>query len=257
MENQYNEVIASYTNPDGTKKEGWLKAPNGKPTNLSERQWVQVRTPAFKKWFGDWEKLYNKYILEGSVVASVHSADIPILDGKIINTALDWIRKHPIRTVKTRIGNVTVTNDGIKADFGHTRYPSKLYVLPAIKSILENGAYLNSMSDFYGKNINNHYFAAPVELDGERKLVFLRIREKEKGKSFYVHEVFIEEEVKKSETLDFILSKSGDRMQTVDPQQDKIKASDLYRSILNDALSVNPSQVSKLIDENGEPLMQI
>lgn len=33
----------------------WLKAPNGKPTNLNERQWVQVRTQAFKDWFGDWE----------------------------------------------------------------------------------------------------------------------------------------------------------------------------------------------------------
>ncbi|MBQ9693720.1 MAG: hypothetical protein IJV69_03085, partial [Kiritimatiellae bacterium] len=52
---EYNEVVARYTNADGTKKPGWLKAPNGKPTNLTERQWVQVRTPAFKQWFGDWE----------------------------------------------------------------------------------------------------------------------------------------------------------------------------------------------------------
>lgn len=44
-----------YTNADGTKKRGWMKAPNGKPTKLTERQWVQVRTPAFKEWFGDWE----------------------------------------------------------------------------------------------------------------------------------------------------------------------------------------------------------
>lgn len=34
----------------------YMKAPNGKPTNLNERQWAQVRTRAFKKWFGDWEK---------------------------------------------------------------------------------------------------------------------------------------------------------------------------------------------------------
>lgn len=33
----------------------WLKAPNGNDTNLTEQQWIQVRTPAFKQWFGDWE----------------------------------------------------------------------------------------------------------------------------------------------------------------------------------------------------------
>jgi ribosomal protein S18 acetylase RimI-like enzyme len=33
----------------------WLKAPNGKATNLNERQWLQVRTPSFLRWFGDWE----------------------------------------------------------------------------------------------------------------------------------------------------------------------------------------------------------
>ena len=46
MENIKQEAIA-----DGT----FMKAPNGKPTNLTERQWLQVRTKAFKRWFGDWE----------------------------------------------------------------------------------------------------------------------------------------------------------------------------------------------------------
>ncbi|MGI6521177.1 MAG: LPD23 domain-containing protein [Fermentimonas sp.] len=36
---------------DGT----FMKAPNGKDTNLNERQWLQVRTPEFKRFFGDWE----------------------------------------------------------------------------------------------------------------------------------------------------------------------------------------------------------
>jgi hypothetical protein len=31
-------------------------APNGKPSKLTEQQYQQVRTPAFKAWFGDWEK---------------------------------------------------------------------------------------------------------------------------------------------------------------------------------------------------------
>lgn len=32
-----------------------LLAPNGKPSNLNEQQWHLVRTPEFKRWFGDWE----------------------------------------------------------------------------------------------------------------------------------------------------------------------------------------------------------
>ena len=34
----------------------FMKAPNGKETNLTEDQWLSVRTEAFKNWFGDWEK---------------------------------------------------------------------------------------------------------------------------------------------------------------------------------------------------------
>ncbi len=33
----------------------FMKAPNGKDTNLTEDQWLSVRTEAFKSWFGDWE----------------------------------------------------------------------------------------------------------------------------------------------------------------------------------------------------------
>ena len=33
----------------------YMLAPNGKPSNLNELQWAQVRTKAFKEWFGDWE----------------------------------------------------------------------------------------------------------------------------------------------------------------------------------------------------------
>ena len=33
----------------------WMTAPNGAPSNLTEEQWLLVRTPSFKAWFGDWE----------------------------------------------------------------------------------------------------------------------------------------------------------------------------------------------------------
>lgn len=33
----------------------FMKAPNGENSKLTESQWLQVRTKAFKDWFGDWE----------------------------------------------------------------------------------------------------------------------------------------------------------------------------------------------------------
>ena len=53
------EAIRQQAIADGT----FMKAPNGKPTNLkNEQQWLQVRTKAFKEWFGDWEKIAPKNI---------------------------------------------------------------------------------------------------------------------------------------------------------------------------------------------------
>jgi hypothetical protein len=49
--------IIIYEYPDEKYANGGevLLAPNGKPSNLTPEQYRLVRTPAFKKWFGDWE----------------------------------------------------------------------------------------------------------------------------------------------------------------------------------------------------------
>ena len=74
--NNFNE--SEYSNEeqsiiDKAKKNGtFMKAPNGKPTNLTEKQWVQVRTKAFKDWFGEWEnpKQIERTITTGLEVSS-------------------------------------------------------------------------------------------------------------------------------------------------------------------------------------------
>lgn len=48
---QETDKIISDAKANGT----YMKAPNGKPTKLNELQWAQVRTEAFKKWFGPWD----------------------------------------------------------------------------------------------------------------------------------------------------------------------------------------------------------
>ena len=51
IQEQVADVRARYENTPH-----WMKSPNGETTRLTEDQWVAVRTPAFKDWFGDWEK---------------------------------------------------------------------------------------------------------------------------------------------------------------------------------------------------------
>lgn len=48
---EYSAIDAQYR---GTP--GFMKTPAGEKTKLTEHQWIQVRTPSFKKWFGDWEQ---------------------------------------------------------------------------------------------------------------------------------------------------------------------------------------------------------
>lgn len=58
-EEQYTPEMQSIKDKaiaDGT----FMKTSKGKPTNLNERQWLQVRTKAFKNWFGDWENNPSK-----------------------------------------------------------------------------------------------------------------------------------------------------------------------------------------------------
>lgn len=71
FESSITEQPVSQTKPVYTKEEqdilsraprnakGQLLAPNGNVSNLTEKQYAQVRTKAFKDWFGDWERVAN------------------------------------------------------------------------------------------------------------------------------------------------------------------------------------------------------
>ncbi len=47
--------VVDFTSPQTREQRTKRLAPNGKRSNLSDVQYDTVRTPAFKKWFGDWE----------------------------------------------------------------------------------------------------------------------------------------------------------------------------------------------------------
>ena len=86
------ETIRKKAVADGT----FMKAPNGKDTNLTEDQWLSVRTEAFKNWFGDWEKdpqNASKVVDENGEPRVVYHGtygDFTVFDKAMIGSATDY-----------------------------------------------------------------------------------------------------------------------------------------------------------------------
>nr|DAJ44477.1 MAG TPA: PolyVal ADP-Ribosyltransferase [Crassvirales sp.] len=59
-ENTYTKEEQDILSRAPRNANGQLLAPNGNVSNLTEKQYVQVRTKAFKDWFGDWENSPNE-----------------------------------------------------------------------------------------------------------------------------------------------------------------------------------------------------
>lgn len=85
------------------KEKGGKLAPNGKSSNLNPVQYKLVRTPEFKKWFGDWEKAYKTQDYTGvSMVVDENGEPLMVYHGTTKdfhvfditkgtkNTKVDW-----------------------------------------------------------------------------------------------------------------------------------------------------------------------
>jgi hypothetical protein len=88
---QIKEEVAAIEDLISPRKQ--LTAPNGKPSNLNEKQWNQVRTPEFKKWFGDWEndpKNASKVVDENGEPLVVYHGTDATFDAFIPGWAQGW-----------------------------------------------------------------------------------------------------------------------------------------------------------------------
>lgn len=202
----------------------------------------------------DEEKLFNqaKAILEGPPVARVSKKDVPIIDGKIIQSAVDWMKKNPQSDAQTLIGAIRISPDDIDVSFSHTHYPNKLAVLPKLSEILERAAYIGNARDWIRENADNHYFAAPVEIDGEPKIVFIRvISEAGVPSRLHVHEIFTEEEIEKVGAIYPSQLPLNRGMQPSPSVEARGSMSDLYRSLIKGVLDVKgdaPKGQEKITD---------
>ncbi len=245
---QYDDVVARFTNPDGTKKAGWLKAPNGKPTRLTEQQWVQVRTENFKRWFGDWEAADLQRFLEGPAVGTAagnefagSSRDAVALEMRAFFDSLGGVAANQF------LGDVQLThkgiNDTIRKGMGRLKYAA----FKLVPAIIENGRVVQVDANWKQRGYGTAVIAAPIAIGTIPHVAVVVIHRYQNGdQNFYLHEVSPLSVLKKGIAgLRSSLAEGGEGGSSRD-----------FSNILARPLfSVNPDSVSKVVDENGEPLV--
>lgn len=237
---------------DEAKANGtYLKAPNGKQSNLNERQWIQVRTKAFKDWFGDWEL--------AAKVVKIISANMEH-GFKNFAEARKWAKENLLGTyINPEIGEIVVSGKAIDkylsgkaVEQSHSRdaHLSALQVLP---KLIENSI-VGEIHEDRDKNSNikdivRLFGAMNIGNETSRvKITVKRYSDNNTPNKAYTYEVT------EIEPLDGHWTTHAQNADFVPTSNDSITGAKLLKGIEN-SKGLPILNYSKIVDENGEPMI--
>ena len=240
---QKAEVKAKWTNPDGSMKKGYMLAPNGKPTNLSEDQWLLVRTPNFKKWFGDWEKeawakAAVEFLERTAPVASLTGREFQKDGVRLTDKVSAYFNSIGNVAHNEELGDVVLNLEGIRDSIAHGVGRQKAAAFMAVKDVIEKGFIFNRETNWKNRNYDSAVIIAPISINNIDYICEVVITRKPNENRFYLHEVEIKETLEKA----FKTPTEG-------------RASQASKLIIGKHLAEVKGNVSKVVDENGEPLV--
>ena len=231
----------------------YLKAPNGADTNLTPKQWAQVRTQSFKDWFGDWEKAARIEKLRSSEPVKITGEEITPSDD------LKQYKKNALEYGKSLRGKYTnkYTGEKISLTGGNSRGGIReilqhdykdiehLQSIAAIPKIIENSVFIDELpnedADKYKGVKSFSYYVCGLKIGNENYTVKAVIANQSNGERYYDHRL---SQIEKGELLSILptIQKAGIEGNT--------PLSALKDKRLLSLLQVNSS---KVVDENGEP----
>ncbi|HOE94341.1 MAG TPA: hypothetical protein PLU97_02955, partial [Candidatus Cryptobacteroides sp.] len=234
------------------KKNGThLKAPNGKDTKLNPRQWAMVRTIRFKNWFGDWEKLEQKRLLSGEPIKVLTGKEFSKDENKdLLEQVSEWFKSKEVggHAVSPFLGDVILDKEGIRATIAHgPLHRRKAIAFAAVPEIIRKGILLDYSENWKGRGYDTALLAAPVRMGSDDTVVFVVVKQAEKQK-FHLEEVYTKK------MLEEAYQKTGTRA-TSEVVGEPGTAPSFVLKIALPVFSVKGKDVSKVVDENGEPLV--
>ena len=230
---------------DGT----FMKAPNGKDTNLTERQWLQVRTKAFKRWFGDWEKTARIEKLKKTKPIEITGEEYKGKYELNRDSAKAYI-KDSLRgeyTNKDTGDTILLAKDGAQKVTSHSMgNEAHLKSIAVIPELIEKSIFIDELPNEKnnGKYDSYRYYVSGLKIGGVDYTVKLAIGIDEYGNKYYDHSLT---EIEKGKLIDEVGALS-----TTLPSSNQSALSEYKDSKLISLLQENSS---KVVDENGEPLV--
>ena len=233
----------------------YMKAPNGKPTNLSEKQWAQVRTKAFKNWFGDWEKAARIEKLRRSKAVVISGSEYKDKYELNRDSAKEWIKdnlrgEYTIADTEeivslTKVGANKVTSHGMSNK-------AHLQSIAAIPQLIRNAIFIEERPNekHNNKYDSYKYYICGLKIGTTDYTVKLTIGVKS-GKKYYDHALT---EIEKGKLLDRI-NDQADKKGFTTTGDAPLQSYALSIGKDSKLLSILQTNSSKVVDENGEPMV--
>ena len=233
----------------------YMKAPNGKPTNLSEKQWAQVRTTAFKNWFGDWEKAARIEKVRRSKAVVISGSEYKDKYELNRDSAKEWIKDN-LRgeyTIADTEEIVSLTKVGANKVTSHwMSNKAHLQSIAAIPQLIRHAIFIEERPNekHNNKYDSYKYYICGLKIGTTDYTVKLTIGVKS-GKKYYDHALT---EIEKGKLLDRI-NDQADKKGFTTTGDAPLQSYALSIGKDSKLLSILQTNSSKVVDENGEPMV--
>ena len=232
----------------------YMKAPNGKPTRLTEKQWAQVRTKAFKSWFGDWEKAARIEKLRKSEPVEITGEEYKGKYELNRDSAKAWIKDN-LRgeyTIADTGEKIAIGRKGINKVTSHSMgNEAHLKSLIAVPKMLEQSVFITEekADKLNAQYPTYRYYVVGLNIAGVDYTAKLTIGVDENGNKYYDHALT---EIEKGKLLDQINGQAVDNGFMSTGAEPNPSVTDSKDTKLVSILQTNSS---KFVDENGEPMV--
>lgn len=234
-------------------EKGRLLAPNGKPSSLNQKQWHQARSDNFKRWFGDWQALEAQERLDAMKPLKLRTPEAwKGLNERERLAKVEQTLKSMARLSEalphSELGEVTMSMSGAKKASSSAADPAKQAILARLQSAFEHSIYASGSIDQKAPTITAyHKLLAPIDVDGVPLVAVFTVREDANGRMFY-NTVAVD---RKDEAPAVSPGDMSENAQRSAPANARAPADFVRRPLTR----VNPGDVSKVTDGNGEPLV--